>query len=134
MLLSEDVGKDRESVLKFFRIADVFALPSYIEGVPISLLEAMSLGIPSISTNVYGIPEAIINEKTGLMIEPGRAQDLAAAVLRLFHDAGLRERLANAGRQHAVANFDERDAARIAVSEYVAAAAANQLRQASQRQ
>jgi glycosyltransferase involved in cell wall biosynthesis len=121
LLLSDEVGNDRISILRFFRVADIFALPSFVEGLPISLLEAMSLGIPSISTNIYGIPEALIDEQTGLLIEPGNADDLAAAILRLYRDRDLRSRLAAAGRQHVVTNFDERDAAKTAVAAYQAA-------------
>ena len=51
--------------------ADVYLLPSYHEGLPISVLEAMSFGLPVISTNVGGIPEVVVSHKNGLLIEPG---------------------------------------------------------------
>ncbi len=117
-IVSESVSKNRHGILKFFRTADVFALPSFVEGIPISLLEAMALGIPSISTNVYGIPEAIVDGKTGLLVEAGNATELANAILRLKDDPGLRNRIAATGREVVLDRFDERKAARTAVAAY----------------
>ena len=124
LVRSDDVGTTRQDILKFFRVGDIFVLPSYVEGVPIALLEAMAIGVPSISTNVYGIPEAIIHEKTGLLIEAGDSDGLAAAVLTLFSDKELRTSLAKNGREHAIRKFDERVAARTAVEGYSEALAA----------
>jgi len=121
LIRSDEIGANRLDILQFFRIADAFVLPSYVEGVPIALLEAMALGIPCVSTNVYGIPEAIIHEKTGFLVEPGDGDALAKYILRLYSDPDLRLRLANSGRSHAFANFDERVAARTAVQAYKAA-------------
>ena len=115
---ASSIGGRRDDVLRFFRVGDIYAQPSFVEGLPISLLEAMAIGLPSISTNVYGIPEAIINEKTGLLIEPGDPDSLAAAILNMKNDPDLRRRLADAGREHVLRSFDEREAARIAISEY----------------
>jgi len=131
LVRSDDVGTTRQDILKFFRVGDIFVLPSYIEGVPIALLEAMAMGVPSISTNVYGIPEAIINEKTGLLIEVGDSDDLAAAILTPFFDKELRTSLAKNGREHAVRNFDERVAARTAIEGYNEALAAENDREHS---
>ncbi len=61
-------GKQKEQRL---READVYILPSYHEGLPISILEAMSFGLPVISTNVGGIPEVVVPDKNGLLIEAG---------------------------------------------------------------
>ena len=118
---SPSVGTERLEVLSFFRIADVFTLPSYVEGLPIALLEAMALGLPSISTNVYAIPEAVKNLKTGIVIEPDDPKALAEAILKLKDDPGLRSELGSNGRKFVVENFDERDAARIAIEAYDAA-------------
>ena len=107
-VLSKTVGTDRISVLKFFRIGDVFALPSFLEGLPLALIEAMALGIPSISTNIFAIPEAITPEKTGILIEAGDSAALAAAILRLSEDPGLRQRLSTEGSRFAIENFDGR--------------------------
>ncbi|HLA95686.1 MAG TPA: glycosyltransferase family 4 protein [Pyrinomonadaceae bacterium] len=117
-VLSSDIGLSRSDVLFFFLVADVFALPSYIEGLPIALLEAMSLQIPSISTNVYAIPEAIRHEETGLLIEPGNADQLAEAVLRLRTHRELRNLIGVAGSEIVRSTFDESDSAKVAFQAY----------------
>ncbi len=118
LVRSEEVGSTRQDILSFYKIADVFALPSFVEGLPIALLEAMAMGIPSISTDVNAIPEAVFDRKTGLLIEPGDPSQLAAAIEELRQDAGLRQRISDSGREFVKTNFDERVASRIAIAEY----------------
>lgn len=123
-ILSRDIGTERADILRFFRLADVFALPSFLEGLPIAILEAQALGIPTISTNVNAIPEAVVNEQTGLLIEAGDADALAGAIEKLNRDPELRAKLASGGRTHVLAHFDERVAARIALEGYAKSLAA----------
>ena len=118
LVLSESIGKSRHDILSFFRMADAFALPSYVEGLPIALLEAMGLGVPSISTNIFAIPEALKHGETGLLVEAGDVEGLASAVLELYRSPELRRRLSVAGRDHVVGNFDERESSRIAIEAY----------------
>jgi len=59
---------------------DVYILPSYNEGLPISILEAMSYGKPIISTNVGGIPEIVVSGRNGLLIEPGNLKQMEEAI------------------------------------------------------
>lgn len=118
LILSSEVGTSREQVLSFFRIADIFALPSFVEGLPIALLEAMSLGIPAISTNVYAIPEAVKQEETGLLIEAGDADALAESIERLASNRTLRDSLARNGSDFVLGHFDERVAAARAIEAY----------------
>lgn len=118
LILSADVGKKREEVLNFFRIADVFALPSLWEGLPIAVLEAMALGIPTISTNLNAIPEAVVNNETGLLIETGNAAQLTEAILYLYENKEVRDRLAKQGREFVIEKFDEKKAAQIALENY----------------
>ncbi|MBP6005118.1 MAG: glycosyltransferase family 4 protein [Pyrinomonadaceae bacterium] len=117
-ILSDSVGKKRDDVLRFFRIADVYALPSYVEGLPIALLEAMALGVPSISTRVYAIPEAVIDHETGILIEAGDSGALAAAILELQGNEALRAKLSADGRKFVLENFDERKIAAAVVQLY----------------
>ena len=117
-ITSSLIGSDRISILRFFRIADAFALPSFVEGLPIALLEAMAIGIPSISTNVYAIPEAVHNEQTGILIEAGDIEALSSAVLRLQRDGALRKHLSGQGSEYVLKHFDERDAAALCIASY----------------
>jgi glycosyltransferase involved in cell wall biosynthesis len=118
LITSDQVGKDRMDLFKMFRLADAFVLASFVEGLPISLLEAMALGIPSVSTNVNAIPEAVKNRETGMLIEAGDSDALAEAIETLKTDEKLRERLSKNGRAHVLKNFDEREVARIAIAAY----------------
>jgi glycosyltransferase involved in cell wall biosynthesis len=118
LIVSNTVGSTREEILEFFRVADVFVLPSFVEGLPIALLEAMALGLPSISTNVFAIPEAIHHGETGILVEAGDANALAGEIINLKHDPSLRQRLSETGSRYVLANFDERMASQIAISKY----------------
>lgn len=71
--------------------ADVFILPSYNEGLPISILEAMSYSLPIISTSVGGIPEIVEDDKNGFLIEPGNIQQMSSAIFKLLNDESLRK-------------------------------------------
>jgi glycosyltransferase involved in cell wall biosynthesis len=120
MVLSADAGATRTEILAFFRIADVYLLPSFVEGVPISLLEAMAIGLPSISTNINGIPEAIENDVTGILIEPGNVRQIVDAVIRLAENPAEQSKFSSSGRDHVIDIFDETHAAEIAVARYKA--------------
>lgn len=83
----------RQDVPRVLASADIFILPSLWEGLPIGLLEAMSMGKAVIATNVDGTCEVIDNEKNGVLIEvTDLLQNLAAAILRLAADPALREK------------------------------------------
>jgi glycosyltransferase involved in cell wall biosynthesis len=79
--------------------SDAFILPSYNEGLPLSLLEAMSWGLPSITTPVGGIPE-VANQQTSLFVEPGNVTQISTAIRLLMADQTLRSNLGRAARQH----------------------------------
>ena len=118
---SEQIGSEHIDLFKLLRLADIFALPSYLEGLPISILEAMALGIPTISTNINAIPEAIKHLETGILIEPGDSDALAAAIQKLKDEPKLCERLAKNGRNYVLENFEEKNVAKIAVQTYLKA-------------
>jgi len=120
LINGENVGSEHIDLFKLLRVADVFTLPSYVEGLPIALLEAMALGIPSISTNVYAIPEAVKHHETGCLIEAGDSEALKDAILELKNDASLRRKLSKNGREFVLANFSEPVVADIAAAEYFA--------------
>lgn len=82
-----------------YRGADIYLLPSYAEGLPIGLLEAMSYQLSCITTPVGGIPDLIVNDESGLMIEPGNSVSLAAALRKLHAEVRLRKSLGKRARQ-----------------------------------
>jgi len=82
-----------------------FILPSYNEGLPMSLLEAMGWGLPVIVTPVGGIPELITSTENGLLINPGDVQKLSQAMQKLIENQSLRLSLGNAARE-TVTPFD----------------------------
>jgi len=79
--------------------AAVFALPSYDEALPVSLLEAMGAGVPSIASPVGGVHEAVVDGVTGFLVASGDTQTLERLLLRLLQDRALAERIGAAGRQ-----------------------------------
>jgi len=89
-------SQEREDLLA---CCDAFILPSYNEGLPMALLEAMAWGIPSISTPVGGIPEVVKHNENGLLVEPGNVDELASAMSLLIHDANLRYAIGYQGRE-----------------------------------
>ncbi len=79
--------------LAAFTRAHIYVLPSYHEGLPIGILEALAAGLPVVTTPVGGIPEVVKDGVNGLIILPGDVQALATSILRLLDDAELRERM-----------------------------------------
>jgi glycosyltransferase involved in cell wall biosynthesis len=98
------VGQDE--AIELYRGADVFALPSLAEGLPVVLMEAMACGLPVISTRIDAIPELIDDGVNGLFVEAGDAQGLADALARLAGDPELRNRLGTAAREKVLDQFE----------------------------
>ena len=90
------VGHDR--VAELVREADVFCLPTFAEGVPTVVQEAMAAELPVVTTAVFGIPELVEDGHEGLLVPPARADRLADALSRLLEDPGLRRRLGEQAR------------------------------------
>jgi glycosyltransferase involved in cell wall biosynthesis len=89
----------QDDVRPYYAIADVFALPSYSEGSPNVLLEAMSAGVPVIATSVGGVPEIVTNETDALLVEKRNVGALASAITRMLRDGELRDRLRHSGQR-----------------------------------
>ena len=86
--------------------ASVYVLPSYAEGLPMGILEAMAAGLPVVSTTIGGIPDAIDEGTEGFLVRPGEVDALAERIVRLLRDSALRAQMALAARETAVARFD----------------------------
>lgn len=82
-------------------LADMFVLPSHLEGLPLALIEAMAMGVPCIATSINAIPEAIRNGRNGLLVPPHDPMALAHAIERLAGDPGLRAQLGANARSDA---------------------------------
>lgn len=90
----------RNDVPRLLAASDVLLLSSIGEGIPLTVIEAMASGTPVVSTSVGGVPEMIVDGESGLLAEVGDARALAAHIVRLWTDSGLRKRLtANATKR-----------------------------------
>lgn len=114
----------QEDLADFMEQADVFCLPCIwssdhdVDGLPQTLMEAMACEVPVVSTRLVGIPDLVIDEKTGLLVDPNSAEHLASALERLYSDDALRQRLAKAGQQFVVEKFDIRECLEPLLSRY----------------
>ncbi len=95
-------GEEKEQCLAETMI---HVLPSYREGLPMSILETMGRGIPNISTRIASIPEVIRDGETGFLLNPGDVERLARLLLLLAGDWGLRDRISREGRQVVMEDF-----------------------------
>ena len=92
----------RDDIPELLADAHIACLPSYHEGFPLSIVEAMSCGRPVVTTDIPGCRDAITHESTGLLVEPRNPQQLAAALARLVRDRPLRQMLGRRGRRDVV--------------------------------
>jgi len=84
---------------------DIFVLPSYREGLPVTALEASAMQIPVITTNISGCNEVIVNNYSGLLINPGDTNDLKKAIETLINSRKLREQFGKNGRARMMKYF-----------------------------
>jgi glycosyltransferase involved in cell wall biosynthesis len=118
-----------EALLSYYRRADVLAMPACIrnrdaDGIPTVLIEAMAMEIPVVATRVSGIPELVVDGETGLLVAPDDAAALAEALARLLRDQDLAWRLARAGRELVVSQYNGETSARQLCGLFAAAIAA----------
>jgi colanic acid/amylovoran biosynthesis glycosyltransferase len=91
--------------------ADLLVLPSFMEGLPIVLMEAMAVGVPVIASRVAGIPELVEDGATGLLFTPSNWDELASTIERLLGDEALQSSLAERAKAKVAAEFDTRKSA-----------------------
>jgi glycosyltransferase involved in cell wall biosynthesis len=89
----------REEMLKVYAHHDVFVFPSLVEGMPLTLLEAMATGMPVVTTNTCGMADVVENDVNGLLVPPADAVKLSKEIERLCQSRDLRKRLGLAGQE-----------------------------------
>ena len=99
---------DGVGMAEFWQRIDLFVLASHAEGQPVAIWEAMSCGLPVVATRVGGVPEMVVDGLTGVLVDPGNPEQLAAAFIALASDAQLRAAMGKEGyrRYKAVADPD----------------------------
>lgn len=98
--------KSQSEVAEILQDTDILVLPSFAEGVPVVLMEAMAAEIPVITTRVAGIPELVEDGVSGALVAPGDELALAQAITTLLADPGLRTKMGKAGRAKVSAEFN----------------------------
>lgn len=96
----------RRDVSELIAVMDVFVLPSLWEGLPFSLLEALSLARPVVATATDGIPEVIAHEQSGLLVPPKDHRALSKAIIQLLTDRRYAQQLGAEGRARVYEAFD----------------------------
>lgn len=112
-LLQFHGGRPHDEIPLWLNGCDLFLLPSYSEGLPISLLEAMAAGSAVVFTPVGGIPSIMRDGENGLLVEPGDVEGLAGAIGRLLTDESLRATLGAEARKTAEENSSENSARQV---------------------
>lgn len=103
--------KPQSQVRHHLAAANVFVLPSVIDpdggmdNLPTVIMEAMATGLPIVSTNLGGIPEMVVENETGFLVQPGDVESMADAIQNLISDCSLAERLGQSGYDRAQALF-----------------------------
>jgi glycosyltransferase involved in cell wall biosynthesis len=94
-----------DDIREMYRQADIFVLSSINEALPNVILEAMAMGLPVVATRVGGLPEAVVPEETGLLVDPRDIDGLAASLARLLSAPETRRSLGRRGRERVLAQF-----------------------------
>jgi glycosyltransferase involved in cell wall biosynthesis len=95
----------REDAMRFIAAADVYVNPADVEGLPVTILEALAVGRPVVATSVGGVPSIIRHEETGLLVPPGDPASLASGINRMLENHELRAELGRNGRDLVEAEY-----------------------------
>lgn len=99
-------GLGHDDVRRAFAEADVFCLPSFAEGVPVVLMEAMASGLPVVTTRIAGVSELVGDGAEGLLVRPGNVGDLQGALSHFVADPEARRQAGERGRARVVERHD----------------------------
>jgi len=109
---------EREDVAELLAASDAFVLPSFSEGTPLSVLEAMASGLPIIATSVGGLPELVRSGSEGVLVPPGSVEALQDAMVGIVSDIDSRRAMSRAARESVTVRFDAGVMARSYLSVY----------------
>ena len=98
--------QSQDAVCHFLQDCDLFVLPSFAEGLPVVLMEAMATGVPVVTTSIAAISELVEDGVSGYLVPPGAVEPLAARLERLLQDPALRQSFGQAGRLKVEQEFD----------------------------
>jgi glycosyltransferase involved in cell wall biosynthesis len=101
-----------DAVEDYLRAADLFVFPSTFEGLGISLVEAAACGLPAVACRTGGMVDVVDEGRSGLLVAPGRVDELAGALRSLAADPGMRGRMGARARGVATERFDARESTR----------------------
>lgn len=118
LLTPDNIGPTRHDLLSLVAAADIFVLASLQEGLPISLVEAMALGLPCIATRVGAIPEAIDHLDNGLLLEPNDPATLASILGDLLKNKAKRMEIGRAAKHSVRTRFNAAHSAEKVVNIY----------------
>src|SRR5262249_51050700 len=97
----------RKDIASIYNASDIMINASFIEGLPMTILEAMASKLPVIATKVGGVPQVIKDQRNGLLLEPGQPDVLAEAILDLASDRSKRQRLAQQAYKDVCEHFSD---------------------------
>ncbi len=98
----------RSDAARLMHAFDLFVLPSWIEGLPVTILEAMAAGKPVVATSVGGVPELVLDGETGLLVPPHDPARLAQAIVKLLQQPEAARRMGESGRERVLKHFSQK--------------------------
>ncbi len=101
-----DLAPNSEALMRLYAQADLFVLPTYGDTIPIAIQEAMASGLPVVATSVGAVHEAVLHDRTGLLVPAGDVPALAGALSALILDPHRRVAMGRQGRVEAEQRFD----------------------------
>jgi glycosyltransferase involved in cell wall biosynthesis len=99
----------QQTLLPYYAAIDIICLPTYREGFPQTPLEAQAMEIPVVSTDISGVREAVINNKTGFLVKPRDSRALVEPILKLINDKDLRIQMGCEGRKRVLEMFNQKN-------------------------
>lgn len=99
----------QQSLLPYYAAIDLICLPTYREGFPQMPLEAQAMEVPVVSTDISGVREAVVNNKTGFLVRPRNSDALIVPIMKLIHDKSLRSQMGREGRKRVSEMFNQKD-------------------------